>query len=66
MIYENVLAVAVGVVLVASSFLAKGLSHGMPPRRQKPTYPATRRIRVVLLSVGLLSLAVGLIGIVRR
>ena len=66
MIYENVLAVAVGVVLVASSFLARGFSHGMPPRRQKPTYPATRPVRMVLLTVGLLSLAVGLIGFVRR
>jgi hypothetical protein len=66
MIYENVVAVSVGMVLIAASFLAKGISYGMPSRRQKPTYPATRRIRVVLLSVGLLSLAVGLIGILRR
>lgn len=66
MINENVIALVVGVFLVTSSFLAKGFSYGMPSRRQKPTYPATRPIRMVLLSVGLLSLVVGLSGIVRR
>jgi hypothetical protein len=64
--YENVVALAVGVVLVAATFLAKGISYGMPPHDQKPAYPATRRIRVVLLVVGLLSLTVGLLGIVRN
>ncbi len=63
--YESYIAIAVGIVLVAASVLAKGISYGMPPHRQKPAYPATRPVRVVLLSVGLLSLAVGLIGVLR-
>jgi hypothetical protein len=64
--YENVLAIAVGVVLLVATFFAKGVSYGMPPHDQKPTYPATHRIRVVLLVVGLISLTVGLLGIVRK
>ena len=58
--------ITVGLVLVAASVLAKGLSYGMPPHRQKPVYPATPAIRVVLLSFGLLCLALGLMRVLRN
>ncbi len=64
-LYENSITIAVGVVLIAASVFAKGISYGMPSHRQRPVFPATRAVRVVLLSVGLLSLAVGLIGVLR-
>jgi hypothetical protein len=66
MLYENLLAVVIGALLVTVSFFAKGISYGMPPHAQKPRYPATPAARMVLLSVGLLPLAVGLLGVVRR
>jgi len=64
--YDNYIMIAVGMLLVAASIFAKGFSYGMPPHRQKPVYPATQRIRVLLLSVGLLSLVLGLVRILRR
>ncbi len=39
-IYENVVAIAIGVVLLVATLLANGISYGMPPHDQKPTYPA--------------------------
>jgi hypothetical protein len=64
--YDNYIMIAVGLVLVVTSVFAKGFSHGMAPHQQKPVYPATRRLRVVLLSFGLLSFALGLVRILRR
>jgi hypothetical protein len=64
--YEYVIEIGVGVVLIVASFAAKGFSYGMPPHGKKPKYPASRRIRVVLLSVGLISLAMGVLGAMRR
>jgi len=64
--YDNYIMIAIGVVLILASQLAKGFSYGMAPHRQKPQYPATRRLRVVLFSFGLLSLAFGLVGVLRK
>jgi hypothetical protein len=64
--YDNYLMMAIGLVLIVASVLAKGFSYGMAPHRQKPVYPATRRLRIVLLSFGLLSLALGLVRVLRR
>ena len=58
--------VAVGGVLVAASVLAKSISYGMPPHRDKPSYTMTPRLRIALLSVGVLSLGLGLVGLLRR
>jgi hypothetical protein len=62
---QQITMVVVGVVLVLASVLAKGISYGMPPHGKKPTYPVTRTLRIVLFSVGLLSLSLGLSGLVR-
>jgi uncharacterized protein YjeT (DUF2065 family) len=64
--YDNYIMIAIGLVLVIASVLAKGFSYGMAPHQQKPVYPATRRLRVVLLLFGLLSFAVGLVRVLRR
>lgn len=64
--YDNYIMIAIGLVLVLASVFARGFSYGMAPHRQKPVYPATRRLRVVLLSFGLLSFALGLMRILRR
>ncbi len=64
--YDNYIMIAIGLLLVAASIFARGFSYGMPPHRQKPVYPATPAVRVVLLSVGVLSLALGLVRLLRR
>jgi len=63
---DRVLMIIVGVVLIAASALARGISYGMAPHREKPTYPITHAVRIVLLSIGLLSCASGLVGLLRR
>lgn len=57
--YDNFIMIAVGLVLIIASLLAKGFSYGMAPHRQKHQCPAARRLRVVLFSFGLLSFAFG-------
>jgi hypothetical protein len=64
--YDNYIMIAIGLVLILASILAKGFSYGMAPHREKPQYPATRRLRIVLLSFGLLSFAFGLVGVLRK
>jgi len=64
--YDNYIMIAIGLLLIAASIFAKGFSYGMPPHRQKPVYPATPAIRVVLLSFGVLSFALGLVRLLRR
>jgi hypothetical protein len=64
--YDNFTMIAIGSVLIAASLLAKGVSYGMPPHRQKPRYPVTRTLRVVLFSLGLLSFAFGLAATLRK
>jgi len=64
--YDNYIMIAIGLVLILASLLARGFSYGMAPHRQKAQYPATRRLRVVLLSFGLLSFAFGLVGVLRK
>ncbi len=64
--YDNYIMIVIGFVLILASLLARGFSYGMAPHRQKPQYPATRRLRVVLLSFGLLSLAFGLVRVLRN
>jgi len=57
---DNYLMIIIGVVLIATSVFAKGISYGMPSTRQKPVYPVTLAIRIILLSFALLFLALGL------
>lgn len=57
--YENLSTVGIGLVLVIAGLLAKGVSYGMPPHRKKPQFPATRRLRIVLVSLGLLFIELG-------
>ncbi len=64
--HDYYIMIAIGVVLVAASVSAKGFSYGMAPHRVKPVYPATRRLRLVLLSFGLLFLAFWLVGLLRQ
>jgi len=63
---ENIAMVAVGVILIIVSVSAKSVSYGMPPHSQKPKFPIGRPLRVALLSLGLLSIALGLVGFVRK
>jgi hypothetical protein len=64
--HDNFIMIAIGLVLMFASLLAKGFSYGMAPHRQKPQYPATRWLRVVLFSLGVLSFAFGLVGVLRK
>jgi len=64
--YEKYIMIVLGLVLIFASVWVKGFSYGMPPHPQKPQYGATRPLRVVLLSFGLVSLAFGLIGVLRK
>ena len=64
--YDNYIMIAIGLVLILASLLAKGFRYGMAPHGQKPQYPVTRRLRVLLLSFGLLSFAFGLVGVLRK
>ncbi len=57
--------VAVGGVFVALSLVAKGLSYRMPPHPNKPSYAVTPRLRIMLLSLGLLCFGLGLAGLLR-
>jgi hypothetical protein len=63
---EATLMVAIGIVLLAASARGKGISYGMPPHRNKPVYPMTRPLRLVLLTFGILFVAFGLVGLLRR
>ena len=63
---ESWIMIAIGLALIAASVLARGLSYGMAPHHQKPKYPATPQLRIVLFSFGLLSLVLGLLGVIRR
>jgi hypothetical protein len=49
-----------GLLIIVAGAFGQGISYGMPPHRQKPMYAMTRRLRVVLLSFGLLFVALGL------
>lgn len=64
--YDNYIMIAVGLLVVVASVFAKGLSYGMPPHRHKPVYPVPRALRVALLLIGLLSVALGLVRLLRR
>jgi hypothetical protein len=64
--HDNYIMVAIGFVLILLGLLAKGFSYGMAPHRQKTIYPVARPLRVVLFSLGLLSLAFGLVGVLRK
>ncbi len=64
--YDYLIMIAVGVLLIVISFIAKSISYGMAPHRNKPRYPVTRRLRIVLASLGLLSLGMGLAGALHR
>lgn len=63
---ENWTIIVIGFFLILASILARGFSYGMAPHHEKPIYPATTRLRVVLLCFGLASLAFGIFGVVRR
>ena len=60
--YDHFIRIVIGLGLVCASLFAKGFSYGMAPHRQKPRYPATRRLRFILFSFGLLFFGLGLIG----
>jgi hypothetical protein len=64
--YDNYIMIVSGLVLIVASIFAKGVSYGMAPHRRKPIYPATRRLRVLLLSVGLLFIALGLSRVMHK
>jgi hypothetical protein len=59
-VYDNYIAIAIGLLLIVASLFAKGISYGMPPHRHKPLYPVTPRLRIALFSCGLMSVALGL------
>jgi hypothetical protein len=61
--YDDYIMIAIGFVLMLASLLAKGFRYGMAPHQLKTQYPATRRLRIVLLSFGLLSLVFGLVRV---
>lgn len=60
--YDDFIMIAIGLVLILVSFLAKGIGYGMFPGK-KPIYSATLRLRVILFSFGLLSLTIGLVRV---
>jgi hypothetical protein len=64
--YDNFIMIAVGLVLILASLLAKGFAYGMAPHRRKPKYAVTRRVRFILFFFGLLSFALGLLGALRK
>ncbi len=64
--YDKFIMIAVGVVLIFAGFSAKGFAYGMAPHRDKPKYAATRRLRVVLVCFGLVSLTMGLAGALHK
>ncbi len=64
--YDDLVMIVIGLALIGASLLAKGVSYGMAPHRQKPQYSVTRGLRVVLFSFGLLSFAFGLVGVLRK
>ena len=64
--YDNVLLIVVGSVILCLSLFAKTISYGMPPHREKPKYAMTKRLRIALFCVGLLSIALGVAGTLRQ
>jgi len=63
---ENWIMIAIGLALIIASGLAKGFSYGMPPHQQKPTLPATARLRYVLLCFGIVALVLGILRIINK
>jgi hypothetical protein len=63
---DSVLLIVFGVFVLYFSLFGKTYSTGMTRHRDKPRYPVTRRLRIAMFPVGLISIVLGITRLLRK